>query len=152
MHVVAEEMPLPISDEFGRVYEEQNLGIPIEEAMKSMCDRVPNLDLRFFVTSVGNPAANRRRPGGNSRQDRLRHPRTLPHPRPGQGPDGGRPALRRRADRLAVRLVRPHAANEAGLHLSRCGPIRWAFKMSVFALVMQIVGAICIKKIVDIKV
>src|SRR5262245_21569274 len=26
MHVVAEEMPLPISKEFGRVYEEQNLG------------------------------------------------------------------------------------------------------------------------------
>src|SRR5262245_50333413 len=32
MHVVAEEMPAPISKEFGRVYEEQNLGIPLEEA------------------------------------------------------------------------------------------------------------------------
>jgi tight adherence protein B len=52
MHVVAEEMPLPIADEFNRVYEEQNLGIPIEDALKNMCDRVPNLDLRFFVTSV----------------------------------------------------------------------------------------------------
>src|SRR5262245_16608299 len=52
MHVVAEEMPAPVADEFLRVYEEQNLGIPVEEALKSMCDRVPNLDLRFFVTSV----------------------------------------------------------------------------------------------------
>jgi tight adherence protein B len=52
MHVVAEEMPSPIADEFNRVYEEQNLGIAIEEALKNMCDRVPNLDLRFFVTSV----------------------------------------------------------------------------------------------------
>src|SRR4029079_19346508 len=52
MHVVAEEMPAPISKEFGRVYEEQNLGIPLEEALKGMCERVPNLDLRFFVTSV----------------------------------------------------------------------------------------------------
>src|SRR5207245_5500403 len=52
MHVVAEEMPSPIADEFNRVYEEQNLGIAIEEAMKGMCERVPNLDLRFFVTSV----------------------------------------------------------------------------------------------------
>ena len=43
MHVVAEEMPSPIADEFGRVYEEQNLGIPIEEALKSLCERVPNL-------------------------------------------------------------------------------------------------------------
>jgi tight adherence protein B len=52
MHVVAEEMPQPIADEFNRVYEEQNLGIPIEDALKNMSDRVPNLDLRFFVTSV----------------------------------------------------------------------------------------------------
>src|SRR5262249_5800016 len=53
MRVVAEEMPDPIATEFGRVFEEQNLGIPIEESMKSMCERVPNMDLRFFVTSVG---------------------------------------------------------------------------------------------------
>ena len=53
MHVVAQEMPTPIADEFNRVFEEQNLGIPIDDSLKSMCDRVPNLDLRFFVTSVG---------------------------------------------------------------------------------------------------
>src|SRR5204863_7960044 len=52
MHVVAEEMPLPISQEFGRVYDEQNLGIPLEDAMRGMVERVPNLDLKFFVTSV----------------------------------------------------------------------------------------------------
>ena len=52
MHVVAEEMPSPIADEFNRVYEEQNLGIPVDDALRSMCERVPNLDLRFFVTSV----------------------------------------------------------------------------------------------------
>src|SRR5262249_51821359 len=51
MHVVGEEMPDPIAAEFGRVFEEQNLGIPIEESMKAMCERVPNMDLRFFVTS-----------------------------------------------------------------------------------------------------
>src|SRR5581483_4646397 len=61
MHVVAEEMPSPISDEFGRVYEEQNLGITLEDAMKGMCDRVPNLDLRFFVTAV----AIQRQTGGD---------------------------------------------------------------------------------------
>jgi len=61
MHVVAEEMPQPISKEFARVYEEQNLGIPLEEALQGMCDRVPNLDLRFFVTSV----AIQRQTGGD---------------------------------------------------------------------------------------
>src|SRR5204863_5632840 len=49
---VAEEMPAPIADEFTRVYEEQKLGIAIDDSMTSMCERVPNLDLRFFVTSV----------------------------------------------------------------------------------------------------
>jgi tight adherence protein B len=52
MHVVSEEMPSPIATEFGRVYEEQNLGIPLEDALRSLAHRVPNLDLKFFVTAV----------------------------------------------------------------------------------------------------
>jgi tight adherence protein B len=46
------EMNPPISIEFGRVFEEQNLGIPLESALEGMTDRVPNLDLKFFVTAV----------------------------------------------------------------------------------------------------
>ena len=45
-------MPLPICKEFGRVYEEQNLGIPIEMALRNLAERIPNLDLKFFVTAV----------------------------------------------------------------------------------------------------
>ena len=52
MHTVAEEMPEPIASEFGRVYEEQNLGLSIEQAMRNLTERVPNLDLKFFVTAV----------------------------------------------------------------------------------------------------
>src|SRR5262249_32792045 len=52
LHVVAEEMPAPISKEFGRVYEEQNLGIALEEALKGMWARVPTPDLGFSVTAV----------------------------------------------------------------------------------------------------
>jgi tight adherence protein B len=61
MHVVGEECPQPIAGEFGRVFEEQNLGIPIEEALRNLADRVPNMDLRFFVTSV----AIQRQTGGD---------------------------------------------------------------------------------------
>jgi tight adherence protein B len=50
--VVSTEMSNPISREFSRVFEEQNLGIPLEESLHSLCDRVPNLDLRFFTTAV----------------------------------------------------------------------------------------------------
>ncbi len=52
LHIIAEEMPPPIATEFGRAYEEQNLGVTVEDALKAMCERVPNLDLKFFVTSV----------------------------------------------------------------------------------------------------
>ncbi len=115
MHVVAEEMPLPIADEFNRVYEEQNLGIPIEDALKNMCDRVPNLDLRFFVTAC----CIQRQTGGDLAEilDKIGYvdPRAFPHPRPGEGADRGRPAVRRHPDRVAVRVVPDDAAHEVRL-------------------------------------
>jgi tight adherence protein B len=51
-HLVAEESSDPIATEFQRVYEEQNLGIPLDEALRNMTERMPNVDLRFFVTAV----------------------------------------------------------------------------------------------------
>lgn len=50
--LVASEMQEPISREFGRAFEEQNLGITLEEAIEGMTLRVPNMDLRFFATAV----------------------------------------------------------------------------------------------------
>lgn len=50
--LVQEEMPSPIGIEFGRVFEEQNLGIAMEDALNSLTERMPNLDLRFFATAV----------------------------------------------------------------------------------------------------
>ena len=52
LHLVAEEMKGPIADEFNRVFEEQNLGIPIELALRNMADRIPVMDVRFFVIAV----------------------------------------------------------------------------------------------------
>jgi tight adherence protein B len=50
--LVSEEMQAPIGTEFSRVFEEQNLGIPMDEALDSFTNRVPNLDLKFFVTAL----------------------------------------------------------------------------------------------------
>jgi tight adherence protein B len=50
--LVAEEMNAPIATEFSRIYEEQNLGIPFNEAIDHATDRIPNLDLKFFATAV----------------------------------------------------------------------------------------------------
>ena len=50
--MVSTEMPAPIGREFGRVFEEQNLGISLDESLRSMTERIPNLDLKFFVTAL----------------------------------------------------------------------------------------------------
>jgi tight adherence protein B len=50
--MVASEMSAPVGKEFGRVFEEQNLGRSLEEALESLTERVPNVDLRFFATAV----------------------------------------------------------------------------------------------------
>jgi tight adherence protein B len=52
MKLVSEEMKGPIAFEFGRVFEEQNLGIPIEVSLRGLADRVPVMDVRFFVIAV----------------------------------------------------------------------------------------------------
>jgi tight adherence protein B len=51
-NLVAQEMNDPIASEFTKVFEEQNLGIPIDEALKNMVERIPNLDLKFFSTAI----------------------------------------------------------------------------------------------------
>jgi tight adherence protein B len=51
-NMVANEMGQPIAKEFNRIFEEQNLGIPVEQSLRDMTERIPNLDLKFFVTAV----------------------------------------------------------------------------------------------------
>ena len=50
--LVANEMSQPIGGEFSRTFEEQNLGKPLEEALNDLVKRVPNLDLKFFATAI----------------------------------------------------------------------------------------------------
>jgi len=50
--LVASELEAPLSTEFSRAFEEQNFGIPLEEAIEDMSKRIPNMDLRFFATAV----------------------------------------------------------------------------------------------------
>jgi tight adherence protein B len=53
LRLVAEEMPDPLATEFGRVFEEQNLGRDTRECFQNLCNRNPNsFDLRIFVSSV----------------------------------------------------------------------------------------------------
>jgi tight adherence protein B len=51
--LVAQECPPPIAIEFGKAYEQQNLGLSLEAALQNVTERVPsNLDLKLFAVSV----------------------------------------------------------------------------------------------------
>ncbi len=49
---VAKEMEPPLSSEFEKVMREIRFGLPMEEALKHMADRVNNKDLDLFVSAV----------------------------------------------------------------------------------------------------
>lgn len=53
MKLCAEEMPSPVSDEFGRVFEENSLGRDLRDSFETLTLRNPrNFDLKLFVSSV----------------------------------------------------------------------------------------------------
>jgi len=52
LQMVGEELPDPMGREFRTLFNEHNLGAPLEIAMRSMCERIPLLDLRFFSSAV----------------------------------------------------------------------------------------------------
>ncbi len=52
IQLVAQEMPQPIGPEFQKVFDEQNLGIPLRQALIGLTERVDCLDVKFFVTAI----------------------------------------------------------------------------------------------------
>jgi tight adherence protein B len=50
--LVAEEAPQPMAGEFRLLYDQQNFGMPLSEAFKVFAERIPLLDARYFVTAV----------------------------------------------------------------------------------------------------
>lgn len=52
MEAVSKEMPAPISDEFRRVVQEMQLGIPMEVSLENLLRRIPSQDLDFMVTAI----------------------------------------------------------------------------------------------------
>jgi tight adherence protein B len=151
LHVVVEEMPEPISTEFRNAYEEQNLGVPIEYALKGMLKRMPNMDLKFFVTAV----AIQRQTGGDLAEildkigevirERFKILGMI-QALTGEGRLSG-----------SVLMAMPIAIFFAVLYLNPnyvmvLFTTELGKKMIATGIIMQILGAVCIKKIIDIKV
>lgn len=149
--LVAEEMRPPISKEFQRVFEEQNLGVSLEDSLDNMSDRIPNMDLRFFATAV----ILQRQTGGDLAEilDKIGY---LVRERfkiwgqvqalTGEGRLSGivllalPPLLFLAVYRLNPEYVMPLFTDPMGR------------KMLAGGIIMQLFGAIVIKKIVNIKV
>ena len=52
IEMVARETADPVGGEFRRVFEEQNFGLPIREALLNLARRLPVADLQFLVTAM----------------------------------------------------------------------------------------------------
>jgi len=151
LNLVVHEMPNPISHEFHLAYEQQNLGVSIENALKSMLKRMPNLDLKFFVTAV----AIQRQCGGDLAEildkigyvirERFKILGTV-QALTGEGRLSG-----------VVLMILPIAIfiavyylNPSYVMLLFTTPL--GKKMITAGIVMQVMGAYVINKIIDIKV
>ena len=149
--LIASEMADPVSKEFGRAFEEQNFGIPLEEALQDMSDRVPNMDLRFFATAV----ILQRQTGGDLAEilDKISH------------------LVRERIAILGQVQALTGEGRLSGIVLLAMPPVLFLVmlymnyeyammlftdptgqKMMLGAIVTQVLGALVIRKIVTIKV
>jgi tight adherence protein B len=61
LQLVAQEAPSPLAEEFGHTFDEQNLGLDIRDAMINLAQRIDSVDVKFFVTAV----VVQRETGGN---------------------------------------------------------------------------------------
>jgi tight adherence protein B len=52
MEAVGKELPPPISDEFRRVVQEIQLGVPMEQALDNLLRRIPSDDLDLTITAI----------------------------------------------------------------------------------------------------
>jgi tight adherence protein B len=148
--MVGDEMPDPIGPEFKLLYDRQNFGMPLPEALRAFGERIPLLDARFFVTAV----LTQREAGGNLSEvldnlasvirDRFKVKRDVraksAHGRiTGWILAGLPPGLA-----LAFMVVAPG-------HMKMLIDDPLGVKMIIGALVLQIAGTIVIRKIVNFE-
>jgi len=151
LQIVADESPEPVRSEFAIVVEEQALGLDLREALTNMANRVDSIDLKFFVTAV----VLQRDTGGNLTEV-LENTGRL---------------IRDRFRILGDIMTFTAQGRLTGLILT-CLPLGLALFMAMtapdyfhkmwdnpngrailgFAGLMQILGGLAIRKIVDIKV
>ncbi len=61
LEMIQREFQEPLAGEFRRTFEEHNLGLPLDVALQKLAQRVPSLDVHFFISAV----LLQKRTGGN---------------------------------------------------------------------------------------
>jgi tight adherence protein B len=71
LEMIAQELPEPLAGEFRIAFEEQNFGLPLKDALLNLTERIPLVDVRFFVTAL----LVQKETGGNLAEilDKLAH-------------------------------------------------------------------------------
>jgi tight adherence protein B len=52
LEMIATEVSEPVAGEFRQLFEEQKFGLPVRDALLNLTDRIPLVDVKFFVTAV----------------------------------------------------------------------------------------------------
>ncbi len=52
IELIANEVSEPVASEFRKLFEEQKFGLPVRDALVNLTERVPLVDVKFFVTAV----------------------------------------------------------------------------------------------------
>lgn len=148
--MVADELPQPVGREFRMLYDWQNFGMSLPEALHRFATRVPILDARFFVTAV----LTQRESGGNLAEvldnlsrvirERFRVKRQIrvlsAHGRLTGAILGGMPVVLA----LYFLLVRPDYLQEL-----TADPL--GVRMVFAAIALQILGVFIIRRLIDIE-
>jgi tight adherence protein B len=148
--MVSDEVPDPTGAEFRLLHDQQNFGMPLPDALKAFAARVPLLDARFFITAV----LTQREAGGNLAEvlDNL----------------SGLIRERSRVKRQ-VRVTSAHG-RITGWVLSMMPPVLFVammliapehmntfvtdplgVRMILVALVLQVIGTLAIRRIVNVE-
>src|SRR5207249_10370268 len=52
LEMISNEVAEPVCSEFRKLYEEQKYGMPVRDALLNLAERMPLMDVKFFVTAV----------------------------------------------------------------------------------------------------
>jgi tight adherence protein B len=151
LEMLGEEMPDPLGQEFRALFNEQNLGAPLDIALRNFTLRVPLLDVRFFTSSV----LLQKQTGGNLSEILSRLAYVI---RERFRLKGQVKAASAHGRLTATILTLLPVATMIGLLVVAPGYLqmmaadddgKWMIGGAIFA---QILGNYCIKKIINIKV